>query len=98
MKGHHGAISPVMPSNSLTPTHPADLTPRVPSEIPTRAADLKPPARAIALLHPLIVARRAPGVSADRKEWMLNRILAISNHFGVDGSIVEKKLNSPVSF
>ena len=98
LNGHQGAISPVFPKNSLTPTHPADTAPRVPPEIPTMAADLKPPAGAIALVHPLIVAHRAPGIPADQKGWILNRILAISNHFGVDGSMIEKKLNSVVSF
>ena len=98
LKGHHNAISPVLSNNSLMPTRTADIAPRVPSEISTGPADLKPPARAIALLHSLIVARRAPGIPADRKEWILNTVLSISNYFGVDGCMVEKKLNSSISF
>ena len=98
LKGHHGAINPALSRDFFTPTRRADTGPGVPSQFPTVAADLKPPAGAIALVHPLIVAHRAPGIAADRKGWILNRILAISNHFGVDGSMVEKKLNTPVSF
>ena len=98
LKGHHNAVSPISSSNSLMPSRLVGLAPKVPSEVPTGAADRKPPARAIALLHPLLVARRAPGIPADRKEWILNVVLAISNHFGVDGSMVEKKLNSSISF
>ena len=98
VKGHRGAISPVLSGDSFTPTNPANTAPGVPSEIPTVAADLKPPAGAIALLHPLIVAHRAPGIPADQRRWILDRILTISDHFGVDGSMVEKKFNKPVSF
>ena len=98
LKGHQGAINPVLSINSLTSTRPADAAPRVPSKNTIVVADLKPPAGAIALVHALIVAHRAPGITADQRGWILNRILAISNHFGVDGSMVEKKLNSPISF
>ncbi|KAM0802873.1 hypothetical protein BDR22DRAFT_887210 [Usnea florida] len=97
VKGCHNAISPVLSSNSLMSTRPAGIAPRVPPDIPNGPADLKPSARAIALLHPLIVARRAPGILADRKEWIQKIVLAISSHFGVDESMVEKKLNSSIS-
>ena len=98
LKGHHGAINPVLSSDSFTPTRPAGIAPGAPSESPTAAADLKPRAGAVALVHPLIVAHRAPGIPADQKRWILNRLLAISKHFGVDGPMVEKMLNSPISF
>ena len=98
LKGHHGAINPVLSSDSFTPTRPAGIAPGIPSKSSTVAADLKPPAGAIALVHPLVVAYRAPGIPADQKAWILNRILVIFKHFGVDGSMVEKMLNSPISF
>ena len=94
----HGPINSKLLSERSTPTRPANTAPRDTSEIPTVAAKLKPPAGAIVLVHPLIVAHRAPGIPADRKEWIQKRILAVSGHFGVDGSMIEKKLNSPVSF
>ena len=98
LKGHYSAISPVMSSERSTPTRPGDTAPAISPETPIVAPDLKPPAGAIAIGHPLLVAYRAPGIPADQREWILNKMLTISKHFGVDGVMVEKKLKSSVSF
>ena len=52
------------------------------------------PAVAFMLLQPLVISFTAPGVPAGQKTWILDKLLVVARHIGMDEEMVVMRLNN----